>query len=577
MGDNFGHREDAMESKLLSKAKDIHSKALTAIPSLKFECLVSMADLVLRSVQNANSEDDSPLWSRSSWIEAKQYVQHLPKPCLQELSDFLFDWGAVSPSKAVAKAATFIATKRSNQVCNVLLKKLDLLSYNQGAFMAWWLMLDEEYDKVIRFPKFTVASDFAKFNEKLLQLLQAKTLPKINTCGFTYNWILASYYATVLSTNLPNLEHVVFHQSNLTNQMLDIFATHAKGLKSLVLESPSGAVKAAEDRLKGSLTTEGVVNMLTKLKQLEKVDLILLDLNDESEQSMSSVFQCLRTLDHLRTLLIGSKWIAFAGKNDLILPQVESVTLSLIYHPETFDRAEFYRIFPNLKTLHLFARFYEGSAIQSFEDFDGDLTVDVMVRYGQGPVLELAHKCFKHAKKITIVAIGRGPAFNAISRSLNFANLTIFEAHLADCDFRTLTNEAFLEFLFCSSKLVEFRLHVASIRMDPKVFADCVRQRTYKTLKLSQNLRLILIKLSNRDGFVTPLLMYELLAAVSGKKNVEELNVMNFYGDSERYLFREIAGTDHLDRPLSQPVLAVFENQSNRWLTSDFERLLPTD
>ena len=73
-----------------------------------------------------------------------------------------------------------------NKTDVMLAKYMMSSTYSHGVFMAWWLLFDEEFGKIVRFPPFSVMSDKAKFNEKLLRFLNSKVFPNVVKCEVRY-------------------------------------------------------------------------------------------------------------------------------------------------------------------------------------------------------------------------------------------------------------------------------------------------------------------------------------------------------------------------------------------------------
>ena len=93
-------------------------------------------------------------------------------------------------------------------------------------FLLWWLFFDGNQTRNLRALISHPAS--RNFNHELVGFLANTKVPSVTTCTLRYNWILKADYITALSTNMPNLKHLIFYSDPPTDDLLNILSENCQ-------------------------------------------------------------------------------------------------------------------------------------------------------------------------------------------------------------------------------------------------------------------------------------------------------------------------------------------------------------
>ena len=169
-------------------------------------------------------------------------------------------------------------------------RRKSLIDQMQGKdlFLLWWLFFDVKHTRHLRVlishPVYRI------FNHELIGFLSNTQVQSVRKCTFRYNWILKSDYTIVLSSNMPNLQHVIFYHDPPTDELLRLIAENCQRLLKVEFISKSDTyktptiteimemhTKSKENKgifsSSGKLTSKGYQMLFDKQKSLREIDL----------------------------------------------------------------------------------------------------------------------------------------------------------------------------------------------------------------------------------------------------------------------------------------------------------------
>ena len=200
-------------------------------------------------------------------------------------------------------------------------------------FLLWWLFLDVDHTRNLRV--LISHPSYRKFNHELVGFLANNLVQSVSKCTFRYNWILKADYLTALSTNMPNLRHVIFYHDPPTNDLLKLLAENCKKLWKLeFIGKVDSDIQGSNDVNnhtkiafgKGKLTSKGYEMFFEKQVTLHEIDLVQIE--KQLSKDHFSVTPALRLLTHMKLL---KKLVVSHNYVEIIenLPQIENLELRL--------------------------------------------------------------------------------------------------------------------------------------------------------------------------------------------------------------------------------------------------------